>query len=70
MCHRDMKIIFMSSVMIMNITILNIRVGKMPAFMSKVHAGGIYRRLLVFTGIYWNLPALTDIAGFCYYSLY
>ena len=24
MCHRDMKIIFMSSVMIMNITILNI----------------------------------------------
>ena len=47
-----------------------IRVGKMPAFMSKVHAGGIYRRLLVFTGVYWNLPAFTDIAGFCYYSLY
>ena len=46
------------------------RVGKIPAFMSKVHAGGIYRRLLVFTGIYWNLPAFTDIAGFCYYSLY
>ena len=36
----------------------------MPAFMSKVHAGGIYRRLLVFTGVYWNLPAFTDIAGF------
>ena len=33
-----------------------IRVGKMPAFMSKVHAGGIYR----------YLPAFTDIAGFCY----
>ena len=46
------------------------RVGKMPAFMSKVHAGGIYRRLLVFTGVYWNLPAFTDIAGLCYYSLY
>ena len=42
----------------------------MPAFMSKVHAGGIYRRLPVFTGVYWNLPALTDIAGFCYYFLY
>ena len=26
MCHRDMKIIFMSSVMIMNITILNIHI--------------------------------------------
>ena len=25
------------------------RVGKIPAFMSKVHTGGIYRRLLVFT---------------------
>ena len=36
------------------------RVGKMPTFMSKVHAGGIY----------WYLPAFTDIAGFCYYSLY
>ena len=46
----------------------------MPAFMSKVHAGGIYRylpaftgiyrRLLEFTGVYWNLPAFTDIAGF------
>ena len=33
-----------------------VRVGKMPAFMSKVHADGIYRRL----------PAFTDIAGFCY----
>ena len=44
--------------------LLFFRVGKMPAFMSKVHAGGIYRRLLVFTGIYWNLPAFTDIAGF------
>ena len=40
------------------------RVGKMPAFMSKVHAGGIYRYLLVFTGVYWNLLAFTDIAGF------
>ena len=40
------------------------RVGKIPAFMSKVHTGGIYRRLLVFTGVYWNLPAFTDIAGF------
>ena len=26
MCHRDMKIILMSSVMIMNITILNIHI--------------------------------------------
>ena len=26
MCHRDMKIIFMSSVMSMNITILNIHI--------------------------------------------
>ena len=43
---------------------VNYRVGKMLAFMSKVHAGGIYRRLLVFTGVYWNLPAFTDIAGF------
>ena len=61
-------------------TEIPVRVGKMPAFMSKVHAGGIYRylpaftgiyrRLLVFTGVYWNLPAFTDIAGFCYYSLY
>ena len=40
------------------------RVGKMLTFMSKVHAGGTYRRLLVFTGVYWNLPAFTDIAGF------
>ena len=49
-----------------NITLVKFksRVGKMPAFMSKVHAGGIYRRLLVFTGVYWNLPAFTDIAGF------
>ena len=31
------------------------RVGKMPAFMSKVHAGGIYRYLLAFTGIYRRL---------------
>ena len=43
-----------------------IRVGKMPAFMSKVHAGGIYRYLPAFTGVYWYLPAFTDIAGFCY----
>ena len=45
----------------------------MPAFMSKVHAGGIYRiyrHLLVFTDVYWNLPAFTDIARFFYYSLY
>ena len=28
------------------------RVGKMPAFRSKVHAGGIYRSLSVFTGVY------------------
>ena len=32
--------------------LLTTRVGKMPAFMSKVHAGGIYRYLLAFTGIY------------------
>ena len=31
------------------------RVGKMPAFMSKVHAGGIYRYLPAFTGIYRRL---------------
>ena len=46
------------------------RVGKMPAFMSKVQAGGIYRYLPAFTGIYRRLLALTNIAGFCYYSLY
>ena len=38
----------------------------MPAFMSKVHAGGIYRLLPVFIGFYRYLPAFTDIAGFCY----
>ena len=39
------------------------RVCKMPAFMSKVHAGGIYRYLPAFTGVYRYLPAFTDIAG-------
>ena len=34
------------------------RVGKMPAFMSKVHAGGIYRYLPAFTGIYRRLLTL------------
>ena len=42
------------------------RVGKMPAVMSKVHAGGIYQYLPVFTGAYRYLSAFTDIAGFCY----
>ena len=49
----------------------------MPAFMSKVHAGGIYRYLPAFTGVYWYLPAFTGIyrrlltlLDFCYYSLY
>ena len=39
--------------------IINTNVGKMPAFMSKVHAGGIYRRLLtlldfVTVSLYWH----------------
>ena len=37
------------------------RVGKMPAFMSKVHAGGIYRYLPAFTGIYRRLLEFTDV---------
>ena len=32
----------------------------MPAFMSKVHAGGIYRYLPAFTGIYRRLLTLLD----------
>ena len=39
---------------------LSNRVGKMPAFMSKVHAGGIYRYLPAFTGIYRRLLTLLD----------
>ena len=35
------------------------RVGKMPAFMSKVQAGGIYRYLPAFTGIYRRLLEFT-----------
>ena len=38
-----------------------IRVGKMPAFMSKVHAGGIYRYLPAFTGIYRRLLEFTGV---------
>ena len=38
----------------------------MPTFMSKVHAGGIYRYLQAFTDVCRYLPAFTDIAGFCY----
>ena len=37
------------------------RVGKMPAFMSKVHAGGIYRYLPAFTGIYRRLLEFTGV---------
>ena len=37
------------------------RVGKMPAFMSKVHAGGIYRHLPAFTGIYRRLLEFTGV---------
>ena len=40
--------------------ILN-RVGKIPAFMSKVHAGGIYRYLPAFTGIYRRSLEFTGI---------
>ena len=38
-----------------------IRVGKMPAFMSKVHARGIYRYLPAFTGIYRRLLEFTGV---------
>ena len=38
-----------------------VRVGKMPAFMSKVHAGGIYRYLPAFTGIYRRLLEFTGV---------
>ena len=44
----------------LGIGIMLARVGKMPAFMSKVHAGGIYRYLPAFTGIYWRLLTLPD----------
>ena len=37
------------------------RVGKMLAFMSKVHAGGIYRYLPAFTGIYRRLLEFTGV---------
>ena len=37
------------------------RVGKMPAFMSKVHAGGIYRYLPAFAGIYRRLLEFTGV---------
>ena len=40
---------------------LHNRVGKIPAFMSKVHAGGIYRYLPAFTGIYRRLLEFTGI---------
>ena len=33
----------------------------MPAFMSKVHAGGIYRYLPAFTGIYRRLLEFTGV---------
>ena len=42
-------------------TPVKIRVGKMPAFMSKVHAGGIYRYLPAFTGIYRRLLEFTGV---------
>ena len=40
---------------------VSIRVGKMPAFMSKVHAGGIYRYLPAFTRIYRRLLEFTGV---------
>ena len=48
---------------------IEIRVGKMPAFMSKVHAGGIYRYLPAFTGIYRRLLEFTGACWHCWILL-
>ena len=50
--YGELFTLLLSTKMPVKILRLIIRVGKMPAFMSKVHAGGIYRHLLVFTGVY------------------
>ena len=36
---------------------IRVRVGKMPAFMSKVHATGVYWHLLEKSGIFWHILA-------------